>query len=144
LLKVNCAGLDVDLREAKVGAENGRSFISQKNFGREMGYRVEEGEMGRPIEILSIASILAAKPAAQFRPFLLKLDVEGSEKSVFEGDTGALNSFPLILMEPHSWMLPGRMVSQPFFRFHLAADREFCMKHENIVSIVRGATETYV
>jgi hypothetical protein len=78
------------------------------------------------------------RPAASRR-------VEGSEKSVFEGDTGALNSFPLILMEPHDWMLPGRMVFQPFFRFHLAADREFCMKHENIVSIVRGATEiTYV
>jgi hypothetical protein len=71
----------------------------------------------------------------------LKVDIEGSEKSVFDGDAGTLNSFPLIIVEPHDWMFPGQMISQPFFRFHLAAGREFCMKHENIASIICEATQ---
>jgi hypothetical protein len=69
------------------------------------------------------------------------VDIEGSEKSLFEGDAGTLNSFPLIIVEPHDWVFPGQMISRPFFHFHLAARREFCMKHENITSIICEATQ---
>ena len=141
LLKANSAGLDVDLREAGIAGEAGHSFLSQEAPGGEMGYHVDGTQTGRPIKLLSLSGILAEKPSEQFKPFLLKVDIEGSEKSLFEGDAGTLNSFPLIIVEPHDWMFPGQMVSQPFFRFHLAAGREFCMKHENIASIICEATQ---
>jgi hypothetical protein len=32
--------------------------------------------------------------------------------------------------------MPGQHTSQEFFRFHAAAGREFCMKHENVASVV--------
>jgi hypothetical protein len=38
-------------------------------------------------------------------------------------------------MEPHDWMFPGQFTSQPFFRYHAAASREFAMKDEIVASI---------
>ena len=46
-----------------------------------------------------------------------------------------INRFPLIVFEPHDWMLPGQLSSLDFFRFHASAGREFAMNNENIASI---------
>jgi len=85
--------------------------------------------------MLTVATLLASKPESLYVPFLLKIDIEGGEKCLFEGDCSAISRFPLIILEPHDWLLPGEGSSLPFFRFHVAAGREFCMKHENIASI---------
>ena len=68
------------------------------------------------------AHILAVEPAP--------------EKNLFDGDTESIHRFPLIIFEPHDWLMPGQHTSQEFFRFHATSGREFCMKHENVGSIV--------
>jgi FkbM family methyltransferase len=134
LLRLNCAGLDVDLRQAGIGAADGNSILSGLD-GSHMSYRTGISEDGLAIDVISVKTLLASKPSSIYVPFLLKIDIEGAEKFLFDGDTSALNHFPLIILEPHDWLLPGEGTSLSFFRFHAAAGREFCMKHENIASI---------
>jgi FkbM family methyltransferase len=134
LLSRNCAGLDVDLRLAGIAAQDGHAYL--QNTGGEMGYRTNTDHIGIEIEVISLETLLASKPPSQYTPFLLKIDIEGGEKTLFRGNTSTFNQFPLIIFEPHDWMLPGQLSSQEFFRFHAAAGREFCMNHENIASIV--------
>ena len=86
--------------------------------------------------MLSLETVLASKPASGYSPFLLKVDIEGAEKSLFTGPASALDQFPLILMEPHDWMFPGQRTSVEFFRFHAHAGRGFAMNNENLASIV--------
>lgn len=133
-LSRNCAGLDVDLRRAGIAAQSGRAYL--RNVGGEMGYRTNTDHDGIEIDVVSLDALLASKPDSRYVPFLLKIDIEGGEKSLFTGDLSAFNRFPLIIFEPHDWMLPGQLSSQEFFRFHAAAGREFCMNHENIASII--------
>ena len=138
LLKKNCAGLDVDLREAGIGAEDGIAHLTDSGLGS-MAYRTTfdataTSEMPG-IAMTTMATLLESKPESRYVPFLLKVDIEGGEKSLFEGDCSMINRFPLIIMEPHDWILPGEGTSISFFRFHANAAREFCMKHENIASI---------
>jgi hypothetical protein len=83
---------------------------------------------------------MAGKPPSTYTPFLLKVDIEGAEKSLFTGPAAVLDQFPIIIMEPHDWMLPGLQTSVEFFRFHAAAGREFSMKNENVVSIAHHPT----
>lgn len=132
-LSRNTAGMDVDLRLAGIAAEDGHAYL--KSCGSDMGYQTIAEEEGPPVEMLSVASVLAAKPESKYAPFLLKVDIEGAEGPLFSGDTSAFERFPLIILEPHDWMLPGKLSSQPFLRFHAGAGREFCMHHENIASI---------
>ncbi|WP_263367920.1 FkbM family methyltransferase [Edaphobacter bradus] len=130
-LQLNCAGLDVDLRQAGIGPEDGHAYIG--GSGGEMGYCITDS--GIPVDIVSIGTLLASKPESQYAPFLLKLDIEGSEKSLFAGDCTSINHFPLIILEPHDWAFPGQLCSRGFFRFHVAAGRDFCMNEENVGSI---------
>ncbi|HEX7158573.1 MAG TPA: FkbM family methyltransferase [Edaphobacter sp.] len=133
LLQSNCAGLDVDLRQMGIGAEDGRAFLN--DTGSDAAYRIGLTETDQSVEIVSVATILDSKQASLHVPFLLKLDIEGSEKNLFAGDCSAINRFPLIILEPHDWMFPGEGCTVEFFRFHAAAGREFSMHNENVASI---------
>jgi FkbM family methyltransferase len=134
ILRANCAGLDVDLKLAGIAAQDGHAYL--QCTGGPMDYRTNTDHEGIEIDVVSVSTLLASKPESHYSPFLLKIDIEGAEKSLFSGDTSAFNRFPLIIFEPHDWMLPGQLSSQAFFRFHANAGREFCMNHENIASIV--------
>jgi FkbM family methyltransferase len=135
LLERNCAGLNVDLRLAGISSADGRAYLYNPS-GTHMDFRTTSENRGVEIDLVSVGSLLASKPASAYAPFLLKIDIEGAEKNLFDGETESINRFPLIILEPHDWLMPGQQTSQEFFRFHAASGREFCMKHENIASIV--------
>jgi FkbM family methyltransferase len=132
-LRKNCAGLDVDLRQAGIGPFDGTAWMSNPDDG--MGCRTNESRDGIAIDIVSLETLLLSKPDSKYTPFLLKVDIEGAEKALFAGPFSFLNQFPLIVFEPHDWMFPGAGTSVEFFRFHAEAGREFAMNHENIASI---------
>jgi FkbM family methyltransferase len=134
LLSANCSGLDVDLRQMGVAATDGRAYLTDTGGGG-MAYRTEVNGNGPEIEMLSLRSLLASKPAERYARFILKIDIEGAEKNLFNENSAMLNEFPLIILEPHDWLLPGQLSSREFFRFHVNAGREFCMKQENVASI---------
>jgi FkbM family methyltransferase len=135
LLRRNCAGLDVDFRLAGIASADGSAYLDNPS-GAHMGFRTTTERRGVEIDLVSVGSLLDSKPASAYAPFLLKVDIEGAEKNLFDGDTDPINRFPLIILEPHDWLMPGQHTSQEFFRFHAAAGREFCMKHENVASVV--------
>lgn len=133
LLQKNTRGLDVDLRQAGIGRESGEAWLS--NPGDTWAYRTNDQREGAAVQIISLESILQSKPPEVYVPFLLKIDIEGAEKELFRGQDEVLDRFPLIVMEPHDWMLPGERSSLEFFRFHARTEREFAMRGENIASI---------
>ncbi|MGD0733325.1 MAG: FkbM family methyltransferase, partial [Terracidiphilus sp.] len=129
----NCAGLEVDLRQAGIGPVDGVVWMS--NPEDEWGCKTNDRHEGIAIESLSVETLLASKPESEFSPFLLKVDIEGAEKSLFAGPTAVLDRFPLIIVEPHDWLFPGQRTSVEFFRFHALTGREFAMNNENVASI---------
>jgi len=141
LLYKNSLGGDVDPRQMGIGSTDGCASLRNPGGGG-MSYRTNESQNGTGlgIEILSFNTLLVSKPAAVYTTFLLKVDIKGAEKSLFPGNTSGINQFPLIIMEPHDWLLPGQQTSVDFFRFHASAGREFSMKHENIASIAHHPT----
>lgn len=134
LLQRNCAHLDVDLRQAAIASEDGFASLFDPGEGS-LAYRTVPAGPESGLETVSLQTLLNQKPAATYTPFLLKLDIEGAEKPLFDGDCSAIADFPIIIMEPHDWFLPGQGTSLGFFRFHAQAGRELLIRHENIISI---------
>ena len=134
LLAKNCHGLDVELLHAGVGAKDGDAWIMDPNGG--MGCRTTGDKTGVHVRIVSLATLMSTKSEPGFSPFLLKVDIEGAEQDLFTSEYELLDRFPLIVMEPHDWMFPGKHTSVNFFQFHAETKREFAMKHENVASIV--------
>ena len=134
-LKHNTAGLDVDLRLAGIAAEDSVANLSHLDSGG-WGYRTTDIGTGTSVKMIGLRTLLQSKPSSEYTPFLLKIDIEGAENHLFDGNWEDFNRFPMIVMETHDWMLPGEGTSLGFFRFHAATGREFCVKGENVGSIL--------
>ena len=133
LLRANCEQFNVDLRFAGIAAEEGFAYLARRI--NDMGFYVTSELTDQTVQLTTIGSILETKSESEYAPFLLKIDIEGAESGLFKGDFSSLQRFPLILMEPHDWLLPGQGSSLSFFKFHVETKREFCMHNENIASV---------
>lgn len=88
------------------------------------------------IKALSIHSLMAQAPAGQnYRPFIAKIDIEGFESDLFSKNTAWIDLFPLVIIELHDWMLPGRGTWNTFLRAIAPLDRDFVQIGENTFSI---------
>lgn len=84
------------------------------------------------VKSISPASILAHPSTQNTNPLILKIDIEGGEDALFQGDTGWLNQFPLVIIELHDWMLPFSGSSTNFIKAIAQYDFDFVQKGENI------------
>lgn len=83
----------------------------------------------------TLQQVVSIATSEQSAPFILKMDIEGSEANIFDGSDNPARLFPIIIIEPHDRMLPGERTSQSFFRFHLESGRDFLSRGENIFSL---------
>jgi FkbM family methyltransferase len=70
---------------------------------------------------------------------LLKIDIEGAEKELFENDTSFLSSTRIMVIELHDWMKKG--CAKSFFRALNNYDYDYAGIHENaLITNLRLAT----
>lgn len=121
--------------EAAVAGRDGRVRIANPE-GPTAGRRTSPAGAGEPgtIEALSIGSLLArARAAGPCRPWLVKIDIEGAEQGLFAENLDWLDQFPLVLIEPHDWTLPGS--SRNFRRALLERDRDLLVVGESLLAL---------
>jgi FkbM family methyltransferase len=133
LLQVNTDGLNVDIRKAAIGRQDGAVAIDDPGTG-EWGYRTRPDPEGT-CEMVSLNRIVQEKQQAGHTPFLLKIDIEGAEADLFDGPCGWVDEWPIIVIELHDWLLPGQGTSRNFLRCIGHRDRDFVSIGENIFSI---------
>ncbi len=133
LLKSNTTGLNVDLHEAAVGSVDGRVDLLDPGEG-EWGYQTATNP-GGAINLFSLDRVVTCKKALGYEPFIAKIDIEGGEGELFSGHTDWVNEFPLLIIELHDWLLPGKGTSANFLKTISQFDRDFVHIGENIFSI---------
>jgi hypothetical protein len=79
--------------------------------------------------------LLESGVARNGAPFIAKIDIEGAEADLFAANTGWVQSFDLVIIELHDWMLPGQGTSRNFLKCIANLDRDFLHIGENIFSI---------
>ena len=65
--------------KAGIAATDGHAFLKPAS---DMGYRTSNEEVGIPVKMISIPTLLASHPPSDYTPFLLKIDIEGMEENV--------------------------------------------------------------
>ncbi len=140
LLEQNCTGLAVEtLRAAVCGVAAVRRLVDP-GLG-EWGYRLATGDTpstGLAVDCVVLGELLADRLAGDLAPFILKIDIEGGEADLFDHADDLLQRFPVVILEPHDWLLPGSAVSRGFFRWHATTERDFVLYAENVFSIDSG------
>jgi FkbM family methyltransferase len=118
LLELNCQGLPVETLCAAVCGTAGVRRLVDPGFG-EWGYRVAADDAtteGLAVECVALGDWLADRLTGNLAPFILKIDIEGGEKDLFEHPGSLLQRFPVVILEAHDLLFPGAAVSRGFFR----------------------------
>ena len=125
---------NVDVIQAGLSAEDGEAFLHDGGGGA-WGYRTTAAGGDVSVPMVSLKTVLRDQDAKAASPFILKIDVEGAESGLFGTACDEFARFPLIIIEPHDFCMPGQGTALPFFRFHADRGRDFLFGIENIFSL---------
>ncbi len=116
-----------------VSSQNEKYAINNKtNDPRALSFSASENGN---INSVTINEILKLYPNDKYNPFLIKIDIEGGEKNLFEKNVEWIEKFKIIIIEPHDWMYPNKYLFKNFLEKISLLDRDFIILNENIVSI---------
>ena len=119
-----------------VGSQNTSGKLIDPGLGN-FAYRITEknDENIENIEIKTISKLLDEYTNINISPLLIKIDIEGFEKNLFETNLEWIEKFPIIIIEIHDWMMPKQNISSNFLKAISKYDRDFVFIGENIYSI---------
>jgi FkbM family methyltransferase len=133
LARANNEGKRATLLQAGIACEDAKAHLHDPGHGN-WGYRVQVDEAG-DLRLVSINTLLQSLDKEAHAPFILKIDIEGFESNLFEKNTEWIDSFPLIVIELHDWLLPKQQNSGNFLRQISSRNRDFVFHGENVFSI---------
>jgi hypothetical protein len=81
---------------------------------------------------MSPAELISSVKNQPTYPFIFKIDIEGGESDLFKKDFEWVDSFPMLVIELHDWMLPFQGSSRSFFKAISAYDFDIVYRGENI------------
>ena len=136
ILRRNAGGSATEMLAGGIAAQDGTMALIDP-FHSSLAYQTvavpsPTDRVAAEVRVFSIGALMRAKPPEEFVPFLLKIDIEGAEAELFGTGQEDFRKFPVIILEPHDFMTPGRGVTAGFFRFHGDGGRDFLYGHENI------------
>lgn len=128
LLEKNIANMNATiLRGALTYAE--AMYLHDPNLS-DWGFQVKEsGEI--KVECYNPEQVLSTLSGSEV-PLIFKIDIEGSEKDIFPEGADWVASIPLLIIEIHDWMLPGKGTAHPFFKAILKHDFDILIRGENV------------
>lgn len=111
-LMFNLEKINSKIYNAAIGPHTGTVCIESKPGVGSNAIRVTSVGNG-DVKQITVNEIISDGNA---KPFIVKIDIEGYEKQLFEDNFEWLGKFPVILIEIHDWMLQGKETSKPFLR----------------------------
>ena len=137
LLELNIEGLRIEAMHAALSSASGLARVVDPEEGY-WGYRTEsvDGkiEMENTVPRVTIDNIYR-EDAAQYFPFIVKVDIEGGEVDLFSANTGWVAKTPLLIVELHDWLLTRSANSRTFLKCISTLDRDFLCLGESVYSI---------
>jgi len=131
--RINNTSPHVRFLEAAVGCEKGLGSLLDPGQGGN-AYQISTASAGG-VAVVGIEDLLAKHVSVRHVPFLVKIDIEGSEDQLFSKNLDWIDRFPVLIIELHDWMLPRRGTSKNFLQALAGRDRDFVYFGENIYSL---------
>ena len=137
LLELNVEKLRVQTIRGALASTEGYARVTDPGIGH-WGYRTEHiadmTDNGGSVPRVTVDQVYREHAADCF-PFLVKIDIEGGEADLFSCNTEWVAKTPLLIIELHDWLLPGRRTSSAFLHCVSQLDRDFVYFGEDVFSI---------
>jgi FkbM family methyltransferase len=137
LLKNNFIDKNSEIINKAISCDGKNYFLNYSNDPR--GFKIEKKSIFAQIESLTVDNILE-KHNEKCLPFIIKIDIEGFEENLFSTNYNWLGNFPIIIIEIHDWLIPGKNNSKNFLKSLNQISGEHCNRDliisgENLISI---------
>lgn len=118
--------------EAAIGQCSGQVTITRASKSWEtQTVRSDDGGTA----VVSVPDLLAQMgPKAEL--FIVKVDIEGFEDDLFGGHLEWLAMAPIVMIEPHDWLFPGRRTSRSFMRALSDTEHELLIADDTLVFVL--------
>jgi FkbM family methyltransferase len=125
------AKLESRLTPIRAAIGSTRGFVSVNR--NELGWATQtvRSDHGTPM----ITMTDAFETVGNGVPFIAKVDIEGFESDLFSCNIDWLGSVEVVYIEPHDWLLPGRMTSRSFQRAMGPQDFEIYINGDNLIYV---------
>src|SRR5262249_40939790 len=137
LLATNTNGLSVRCLHAALSSESDPVKVLDPGHGS-WGFRTEKSDDGG-LPCVTINSLFAEFCGARTFPFIVKINIEGGEKELFERNTDWVKQTGIVIIELHDGILPKQGVARPFLKCVSELDRDFVYSGFNVFSIDNNA-----
>jgi FkbM family methyltransferase len=129
LCRENTKGVpQIEVIEAGVGGEAGYVAVERGDAGA-WGVRTRRADVGVPV--VTINDLASRYAGAEL--LIVKVDIEGFESELFSAATDWLEETPVLIVEPHDWMLPGAGTSASLQRRMMTGKCDLLIRGENLV-----------
>jgi FkbM family methyltransferase len=139
ILKRNITGLPgVFGVKAGVWHRDAKLRIHNSGTADHWGLQVTEAQGDHQpddIDAIAVPQLLSIK--ADYALFIVKIDIEGSEREMMRNNNEWVDETPLIIAETHDWMLPWRGTGHSLFSVTTRRVRDYLLQGENIFCILR-------
>jgi FkbM family methyltransferase len=126
---VNTSKINATLVKGAIASRSGVGNIEDAK-AHSTAVRVVQNKEGN-IQFYSIADLIREK-GRKSKCFIIKIDIEGFEKDLFSSNVDWFDSFSLVIIELHDWMLPGQHSSLPFLKLISNKNIDFIVAGENV------------
>lgn len=131
VLRLNVAGLPrVTVLEVALAGAAGPVSLAGENLS--WGVQTVRSLSGG-LSAITMEQALATFPKGDL--FLAKIDIEGFESDLFDGDLAWIDSAAVIIVEPHDWLFPGRGTSRTFQAAMGKRNFEIFISGENLIYV---------
>jgi len=137
LLKNNFIDKNSEIINKAISCDGKNYFLNYSNDPR--GFKIEKNSIFSQTESLTVDNILE-KHNEKCLPFIIKIDIEGFEENLFSTNYNWLSNFPIIIIEIHDWLIPGKNNSKNFLKSLNEISggnckRDLIVSGENLISI---------
>jgi FkbM family methyltransferase len=141
LSKKNIISDNIIIYNSAVSSEKKNFRIVKPVNGDSRAIRIKEIK-GDSNKSLTINEILKNDFLKKFSPFIIKIDIEGHEKELFNNNTNWISVFPIIVIEIHDWMISKKNISSNFLKkISKIKNKDIFISGENIVIINYSAVK---
>jgi FkbM family methyltransferase len=113
---------------AAISDHLGHVELANSSASSSWAWQTIEREDGA-VETTTISTLLSSEPALV--PFIVKVDIEGFERTLFRSPADWMASTPLVVFESHDWAFPYSGTAQSILRALLPSDRDYLQHAEN-------------
>jgi FkbM family methyltransferase len=134
MCRLNTAHLaQIEVLEAAIGATSGNVVL--QTTGASWGTQTVRSD-GDGVRVVTVPDIVrSAGPAASL--FIAKVDIEGFEKDLFSSQTEWVEATPVVMIEPHDWLFPGRGTGRGFMQTFARTGHELLIAGGDTLAFVR-------